>query len=74
VSEKLQKLVRMANQIADYFRAYPEDRAVAGVGEHIRSFWTGRMRKELAAHAASGGEGLDPLVLEALRRETAAGG
>ena len=30
------KLARMANQIADYFRSYPEDEAVAGVHEHIR--------------------------------------
>ena len=72
MSEKLEKLVRMANQIADFFRPYSQEEAVAGVQEHIRAFWTKRMRRELAAHAASGGEGLQPAVLEALRREARA--
>ena len=73
MTEKLDKLVRMANQIADFFRPYPEEKAIAGVQEHIRAFWTSRMRNELAAHAAAGGAGLDPKVLEALRREQAVG-
>ncbi len=73
LSEKLDKLVRMANQIADFFRPYPEEKAVAGVQEHLRSFWTKRMRNELAEYAAAGGAGLHPQVLEALRREAAAG-
>jgi formate dehydrogenase subunit delta len=62
----------MANQIADFFRPYPEEKAIAGVQEHIRSFWTPRMRKELFAHAAAGGKGLHPQVLEAIRRSTLA--
>ena len=62
----------MANQIADFFKAYPDDKAVAGVQEHLRSFWTLKMRDELAAHAAAGGKGLDAKVLEAIRRSTAA--
>jgi formate dehydrogenase subunit delta len=73
VSEKIEKLVRMANQIADFFAPYPEEEAVTGVGDHIRSFWTKRMREELAAHVASGGKGLHPQVLEAVRREVAVG-
>jgi formate dehydrogenase subunit delta len=71
VTEKLQKLVRMANQIEDFFRPYPDDRAIAGIQEHIRSFWTPKMRSELAAYAA-GGTGIDPRVLEAIRRSVAA--
>ncbi len=30
------KLVRMANQIATFFRSYPEEEAVAGVQKHIK--------------------------------------
>ncbi len=71
MTQKLDKLVRMANQIADFFRPYPEEKAIAGVQEHIRSFWTPRMRKELSAHAAAGGKGLHPRVLEAIRRTSA---
>ncbi len=72
MSEKRDKLVRMANQIADFFRPYPEEKAVAGVQEHLRAFWTKRMRTELADYAAAGGAGLHPQVLEALRREASA--
>lgn len=55
-------LVRMANQIADFFRAYPEAEAVAGVSQHIRDFWDPRMRRALADHLAAGGADLDPLA------------
>lgn len=58
-----QDLVRMANQIADYYQAYPEDEAVAGIAAHIRSFWDPRMRTTLANHVAAGGAGLKPLAL-----------
>ena len=58
-------MVRMANQIADYFRAYPEDVAVKEVAGHIKSFWEPRMRKQLAQHIAKGGAGLSPLAVKA---------
>jgi len=61
------ELVRMANQIADYYQAYPQDEAVAGIAAHIRSFWDPRMRDGLARHVASGGDGLSPLALNAMR-------
>jgi len=67
-----QDLVRMANQIADYYRAYPEDEAVAGIAAHIRSFWDPRMRQALNSHAVAGGAGLKPLVLTAMKRMQAA--
>ncbi len=62
------ELVRMANQIADFFQVYPHEEAVAGVAGHIRDFWTYRMREELSAHIASGGAGLKPLAIEAMGR------
>jgi len=66
MSDKVAKLVRMANQIAGFFTPYPEAERVAGVAEHIRSFWTPAMRRDILAHAAAGGEGLDPVVAAAL--------
>lgn len=63
-----EKLVRMANQMADFFRAYPEAEAVAGIGGHIAAFWTPRMRAALASCAARGDATLDPLVLRALEQ------
>ena len=66
MSEKIEKLVRMANQIADFFTPYSEQEAIAGVELHIRSFWTPRMREELLAFADAGGTGLKPPVIAAL--------
>jgi len=63
-----QDLVRMANQIADYYQAYPQEEAVAGIAAHIRSFWDPRMRAGLEGYIAGGGEGLKPLVLAAMKR------
>jgi len=61
------KLARMANEIASFFRAYPEEEACAGIRDHIVAFWTPGMRSTFLAFAAAGGAGLDPLVAEAMR-------
>ena len=62
-------LVKMANDIGDFFRAEPvREDAVAGIASHISRFWTKRMREKLAAHLNSGGGGLDELPLAAFRR------
>jgi formate dehydrogenase subunit delta len=63
----LADIVRMANQISDFFAAYPHDTAVKETATHIRNFWDPRMRKELFDHLAAGGEGLKPIALEAGR-------
>ncbi len=42
-------LVRMINQICEFFAAYPPDEAVAGVEEHLRKFWDPSMRTQLLA-------------------------
>lgn len=64
---KLDKLIRMANEIARNLRTQPGDQAVAATAEHIRSFWTPGMRNSLSAHVAAGGEGLDRIAVEAFR-------
>jgi formate dehydrogenase subunit delta len=56
-------MIRMANQIAAFFEAYPRAEAIDGVAKHIKSFWDPRMRKRLDAYIAEGGEQLSPLVL-----------
>ena len=58
-------MLRMANQIADFFRSYPHDDAVKEVATHLNNYWDPRMRKHLFDHLAKGGEGLDPLIIEA---------
>lgn len=63
------KLVKMANEIGDFFRAEPDHKvALDGIAGHIRRFWDPRMRREILRHLdATGGEGLKPLTLEAIR-------
>lgn len=65
---KSEHLVQMANQIGLYHAAFPDHReAVDGVYLHIRRSWEPRMRKALYAHLDQhAGEGLHPLVLEAM--------
>ena len=65
---KVEKLVRMANEIARNLRALPGDQPMAATAEHIRSFWTPGMRASLIAHVESGGAGLDPIALEGMRQ------
>ena len=61
-------LIRMVNQIADYYRPYPREEAVKGVADHIVAFWDPRMRAGLAEVVASGGAGLSELALAGARR------
>lgn len=63
-----ENMVHMANQIAQFFRSYPHDEAVAGVADHIAKFWEKRMRLQLHEYLAQGGGGLDELVREAAQR------
>ena len=59
-------MVHMVNQIALFFASYPHDEAVAGVADHIKRFWPVRMRSQLFDYVEAGGEGLHPLVPEAV--------
>jgi formate dehydrogenase subunit delta len=61
------RLVHMANQIGQFFHAQGGDVA-AGIEDHLRKFWDPRMRREIVAHLAAGGGGLDPDVRSAVER------
>ena len=58
-------MLRMANQIADFFKGYPREDARKEAATHLNNHWDPRMRKHLFEHLAKGGEGLDPLIIEA---------
>jgi formate dehydrogenase subunit delta len=51
--------------VARHFRHLPHDEAVAGVAQHVRSFWEPRMLAQLLAAVDAGEDGLDPLAVEA---------
>ncbi len=59
------KMVHMANQIALFMASRPADKAAEGVALHISDYWEPRMRLQLFAHIAAGGDGLHPLVMQA---------
>jgi len=58
----------MANQIGDFFGVQRSDDRAAGVADHIEKFWDPRMRAGIIDHVAHGGDGLKPIVLEAVKR------
>ncbi len=64
-SSSMDTLVRMANQIADFFKIQSADLAVAGTADHIRKFWDPRMRAMMTQHLDHGGAGLNPIALKA---------
>lgn len=63
-----QTLIRMANQIADFFQPYSDDEAIEGIAGHIRSFWEPRMREGILAVLDTDPDALRPVVAAALRK------
>jgi len=60
------RIVKMANQMAAYFKVFPEAEAVAGLANHINKFWDPRMRREFLQLAQAGAAGFEPLVVKAV--------
>lgn len=65
MSHSNDKLIRMAGQMADFFRSQPGSTAES-VAQHINAFWTPRMRQDFVRHLAEGAEA-DPVLHEAAR-------
>ena len=62
-----QHLVRMANNIGDFFEAMPDrQEALDGIAGHIQRYWEPRMRQAMMAYINAGGEGLSDIVREAI--------
>jgi hypothetical protein len=59
-------MIRMLNQIGEFFKSYTEKEATEGIAEHINKFWDPRMRKDLFAYIDQGGQGIAPLVMTAV--------
>ena len=62
----LDRLVRMANQIAAEFVNQRPETAAAATAEHVRLFWDPRMLAMIAAHVEAGGPGLAPVAAQAI--------
>ncbi len=68
------KLAYMANQIANFFRTRPHEEALAGIADHISSFWEPRMRAQFFELLETDKDKFDPLVREAGARVRPVGG
>ena len=64
----INNLVHMANQIGEFFSAYPDrEEALEGIANHIRKFWEPRMRLKLFEGIDGGQTGeLTELVAQSL--------
>jgi formate dehydrogenase subunit delta len=71
---KIDKLVRMANQIGDFYASMPEREATEGAAAHLRMYWTPKMIREIIAFADQGRPGLNAIAARAVQslKETAA--
>ena len=65
-SAKIDKLVRMANQIGDFFGPMDEEAATRGVANHLKRFWTPKMISEIIGYVDSGHTGLNPAAAQAV--------
>lgn len=65
----INNLTHMANRIGQFFESMPDQQeASKEIANHLRKFWEPRMRRELLAHLdTTGGEGLLPIVKNAVR-------
>lgn len=61
-----EKLVYMANQICDFFKAQGETKAVPAIADHINKFWDPKMRADFLRMAPEQHAGLKDLVRKAL--------
>lgn len=59
------EMIRMANQIAGFFKSYGTEEGKKEVAAHINNFWEPRMREQFHAYLNDGGLEFDPLVKQA---------
>lgn len=61
----VEKITRMANDIAKFMESKPHEEGVSLLASHINDFWDPRMRRQLFEILDAGGAGLRPLVVDA---------
>lgn len=61
----VEKITRMANDIAKFMESKPHAEGVELLSSHINDFWEPRMRRQLFEIIDEGGAGLRPLVMDA---------
>ena len=63
------QLTKMANDISAFFESESgRENAIDDVAVHMRRFWDPRMRREIVAHFAKGGDGLSDVSRAAVAK------
>jgi formate dehydrogenase subunit delta len=66
---KIERLIKMANDIGDFFNAESnKEIAAEGITKHILRSWDPRMRRDIIAYCQQDGAGLSDLVRTAISR------
>lgn len=67
---KTETLIKMANQIGDFFEAEPDKvQAQIDIAQHLNRFWTKDMRNQILEHVNSAqGTGLHAQVIDAISK------
>lgn len=68
MSQTLDRIVYMANQIAREFGNQLPKEAAQATYDHLWHFWDPRMREMIIAHLEAGGHGLSSTAREAVER------
>lgn len=63
-----EQLIKMANQVGDFFESYPDQvQAQQDIAQHLNRFWALTMRQQIALHVKeAGGDGLHAKVISAI--------
>ena len=65
---KIDKLVRMANQIGDFFAPIPEEAGARNAATHLKRYWTPKMIGEIIQYLDSQGGGLNATAARAVEQ------
>ena len=67
---EVEKLIKMANQIGDFFEANPDvEEAKLEIASHLKKFWNSIMIKTIVTHVQQQqGQGLHPKVIAAIQQ------
>ena len=67
---KTEKLITMANQIGDFYGAFPDQvEARKEIADHLNRFWNLNMRQSIADHVKENqGAGLHTWVIDAIQQ------
>jgi formate dehydrogenase subunit delta len=63
------KLIKMANQIGDFFEANPDvELAKSEIAGHLQKFWNSVMVNSLVEYVRNDGSALHPKVVQAIKQ------